>query len=332
LEKTMNTNIRGVWTAGKPDTTPPTTAGNEPHTLSLRRVVLELASCPETWIERVRLTTDQRWYERLYNGAGYDVWVISWMPGQSTGFHDHGGSSGAYCVVSGILEDRRPGEESRAVAAGDVESFGPAQIHDVRNASSAPAISLHAYSPALTEMTHYDMEDVDVRPAAVPPRIEASAVIDPASKVDRREATADGAGLSRIDRALSAARSRMRRLTAVEAYQAVEFAGAIIVDIRPRQQRDEEGNIPGALIVERNVLEWRLDPTSVDRLQAATGLDAYHIVVCSEGYASSLAAESLQTLGLWRATDVIGGFRAWEAAGLPTVARDLTGAQHPQRD
>jgi rhodanese-related sulfurtransferase/mannose-6-phosphate isomerase-like protein (cupin superfamily) len=331
LEKTMHTNIRSVGIGGGPDTTALTTAVNEPQTAALRRIVAELASCPETWIERVRLTTDQRWYERLYNGDGYDAWVISWMPGQSTGFHDHGGSSGAYCVVSGVLEDRRPGEESRVVGAGEVQAFGPAQVHDVRNPSSAPAISLHAYSPALTEMTHYDV-DVNARPVARRSRIEASTVVDPSSKVDRGEATADGAGLSRIDRALSAVRSRLRRLTAVEAYREVEFAGAVVVDIRPVRQRDEEGKIPGALIVERNVLEWRLDPTSPDRLEVASGPDAYPIVVCSEGYASSLAAESLRTLGLWRATDVIGGFKAWAAAGLPTLARDGSGEQSFRRE
>jgi len=328
----MNTNIRSAWIGGEPGTAPLTTAGHDQQTASLSRVVLELAACPDTWFERVRLTSDRRWYERLYNGSDYDVWVISWMPGQSTGFHDHGGSSGAYCVVSGTLEDRRPGEESRIVAAGSVQALGPAQVHDVRNASAAPAISLHAYSPALTEMTHYDVEDVDLRPAALRPPIEAPTVIDPASTFDRRDATADDAGQSRIDRALSAARGRLRRITPVEAHQAVELAGASIVDIRPARQRDAEGSIPGALIVERNVLEWRLDPTSPDRLEVGGGHDAYLIVVCSEGYASSLAAESLRTLGLWRATDVIGGFKAWAAAGLPTLPRGGSGEQSPRRE
>jgi rhodanese-related sulfurtransferase/predicted metal-dependent enzyme (double-stranded beta helix superfamily) len=315
----MHTNIRSVRFGGEPDIAPLTTAGSEQQTPSLSRVVLELASCPETWIERVRLTTDRRWYERLYKGSDYDVWVISWMPGQSTGFHDHGGSSGAYCVVNGSLEERRPGEESRVVATGEVQTLGPTQVHDVRNASSAPAISLHAYSPPLTEMTHYATEGGDLRPVDPGLRIEASTVIHLDSLLDRREA-ADGAGPSRVDRVLSTARSRLRRLSAAEAHRAVEFAGAVIVDIRPMRQRDEEGTIPGALIVERNVLEWRLDPTSRDRLEVATGDDPHVIVVCSEGYASSLAAESLQTLGLWRATDIIGGFKAWEAAALPTVA------------
>src|SRR6187399_1886668 len=93
---------------------------------------------------------------------------------------------------------------------------------------------------------------------------------------------------------------------------------AVLVDIRPAAQRATEGEIPGALIVERNLLEWRVDPASDARLPIARGYDVQLIVFCSEGYTSSLAAASLQELGLWRATDIVGGFRAWRRAGLPT--------------
>nr|WP_269205190.1 rhodanese-like domain-containing protein [Motilibacter aurantiacus] len=93
-------------------------------------------------------------------------------------------------------------------------------------------------------------------------------------------------------------------------------AGAVLVDIRPAAQRAAEGEVPGALLVERNVLEWRFDPASSARLPIADhGLRV--IVLCSEGYTSSLAAASLHDLGVTRATDVIGGFRAWAASGLP---------------
>jgi rhodanese-related sulfurtransferase len=94
---------------------------------------------------------------------------------------------------------------------------------------------------------------------------------------------------------------------------------AILVDIRPEGQRAIEGCIAGALVVERNVLEWRLDPASSARLPVAIDHDIHVIVFCSEGYSSSLAATSLQDLGLHRATDVIGGFQAWRAMGLPIV-------------
>jgi rhodanese-related sulfurtransferase len=92
---------------------------------------------------------------------------------------------------------------------------------------------------------------------------------------------------------------------------------AILVDIRPDAQRAIEGSIPGALVVERNVLEWRFDPASSSRLPIATDHGIQLIVFCSEGYASSLAAAALQDLGLWRATDMVGGFHAWRATGLP---------------
>ncbi|GJF28009.1 sulfurtransferase [Kitasatospora sp. NE20-6] len=119
------------------------------------------------------------------------------------------------------------------------------------------------------------------------------------------------------------ARSRdgVHRPGPVEA-QAAVAAGARLVDIRPAAQRAREGEIPGALIVERNVLEWRLDPAGSHRIPEATGHGVAWIVVCSEGYASSLAAASLRELGLHRATDLDGGFVAWAAAGLPTARSD----------
>ncbi len=121
-----------------------------------------------------------------------------------------------------------------------------------------------------------------------------------------------------IDDVLAEARSRLRRLDPVAAYRAVA-AGGVLVDIRPAAQRAAEGEVPGALVVERNVLEWRFDPASDARLPVATGYGVQVIVLCSEGYTSSLAAAALLDLGLHRATDVDGGFRAWHAAGLPTT-------------
>ena len=126
------------------------------------------------------------------------------------------------------------------------------------------------------------------------------------------------AGALTIDQMLAAARARLTRLDPVQAREAVT-RGALLVDIRPLAQRLAEGAIPGAMIVERNVLEWRFDPASAARLPAAS-YDLQVIVTCSEGYTSSLAAASLQDLGLWRATDIDGGFRAWQAAGLPIAA------------
>ena len=121
-----------------------------------------------------------------------------------------------------------------------------------------------------------------------------------------------------IDDILAECRSGLRRLTPAQANRA-QRAGAVLVDIRPGPQRHVNGEIPGALIVERNVLEWRFDPRSDARLAIAGGYDLRVVVVCQEGYTSSLAAASLQRLGLHRATDLAGGFAAWRAAGLPVI-------------
>ena len=121
-----------------------------------------------------------------------------------------------------------------------------------------------------------------------------------------------------IDIALAEARAGLDRLAPAEAYEAVR-AGAVLVDIRPEQTRAIEGRLTSALVIERNVLEWRLDPASDSCLPIAS-YDLHVILVCNEGYASSIAAASLQRLGVYRATDLIGGYRAWRAAGLPTTA------------
>jgi rhodanese-related sulfurtransferase len=125
-------------------------------------------------------------------------------------------------------------------------------------------------------------------------------------------------GSAGIDQILTAARARLHRLGPQDV-RAATSRGALLVDIRPAAQRAEFGEIPGALIIERNVLEWRLDPRSDARLPVADRYDLEVIVTCQEGYTSSLAAASLQDLGLSRATDLAGGFAAWKAAGLPVV-------------
>jgi rhodanese-related sulfurtransferase len=126
------------------------------------------------------------------------------------------------------------------------------------------------------------------------------------------------AGARTIDDVLAEARARLQRLDPAEA-AARAADGALLVDTRPAFQRDADGEVPGALVVERNHLEWRFDPASDARLPEATGYDVEVIVLCNEGYSSSLAADSLRSLGLHRATDVVGGYQAWRAAGLPTT-------------
>ncbi|MGC2655064.1 MAG: rhodanese-like domain-containing protein [Mycobacterium sp.] len=120
---------------------------------------------------------------------------------------------------------------------------------------------------------------------------------------------------SRIDRVLETARAGLRRLPAEQVPDAVQ-GGAVLVDIRPAAQRAREGDVAAALVIERNVLEWRCDPTSDARLPQAVDDDVEWVILCSEGYTSSLAAAALADLGLHRATDVIGGYQALAAAGV----------------
>jgi rhodanese-related sulfurtransferase len=121
-----------------------------------------------------------------------------------------------------------------------------------------------------------------------------------------------------IDDLLLQARSGLARLDPVLALRAVHD-GAILIDTRPEFQRRADGEIPGAIIIERNHLEWRCDPVSRARIPEATGHQVRWIICCDQGYSSSLAVASLQALGLSSATDVIGGFQAWRAAGLPVA-------------
>ena len=127
------------------------------------------------------------------------------------------------------------------------------------------------------------------------------------------------AGARSIDELLADARAGITRVPPREAARRLA-AGGLLVDIRPEAQRAREGSVPGALVIERNVLEWRLDPLSEARLPQATDYDLDVVVLCSEGYTSSLAAHALRGLGLRRAADVVGGFAAWAAAGLLTTA------------
>jgi rhodanese-related sulfurtransferase len=130
-------------------------------------------------------------------------------------------------------------------------------------------------------------------------------------------------GFGGVEDMLADARSRLDRIGPQAAYRELLSGDAVLVDIRPAAQREVEGDVDPRLpvrIVERNVLEWRFDPRSAARI-AEAGHDARVILLCQEGYASSLAADALQRLGVRRATDVIGGFAAWRNTGLPVSGR-----------
>ncbi|WP_223167949.1 rhodanese-like domain-containing protein [Nonomuraea sp. SYSU D8015] len=122
-----------------------------------------------------------------------------------------------------------------------------------------------------------------------------------------------------IDALLARTRAGLRRLLPAEAWAAASRPDAFIADTRPEFQRRRDGEVPGAIVIERNQLEWRLDPLCDARIPEATSADIQWIVLCDEGYSSSLAASSLRQIGLANATDVIGGFQAWMTAGLQVI-------------
>jgi predicted metal-dependent enzyme (double-stranded beta helix superfamily) len=142
----------------------------------LRQLVSTVAAQPDTWGELVRFGAGQRWYQRLELTEDHEVWLLSWLPGQGTGFHDHGLAAGAFAVVQGRVRERTVAAEpgaarprvlgdgtgllrQRTVVAGGIRSFGPQYVHDVANASAGPAVTVHAYSPPLTAMRRYKLTE-----------------------------------------------------------------------------------------------------------------------------------------------------------------------------
>jgi len=125
-------------------------------------LVQQVAAAEHTWRPIVRFTAGHRWFRRLALADDYEIWLLSWLPGQHTGFHDHGEARGAFAVAEGELQEAlaRPGSshvEFRRARAGSVTRFGAQHLHDAGNASSVPAVSVHAYSPPLTAMRRYQM-------------------------------------------------------------------------------------------------------------------------------------------------------------------------------
>ncbi|MCU1493519.1 MAG: Rhodanese-related sulfurtransferase [Acidimicrobiaceae bacterium] len=292
----------------------------------LRAVTTAIAARRDLWQDLVVHDPDTRWYLPLYRSSSYDVWLLAWERGQDTDWHDHGGSSGSFAVAEGALREQyRTASGRRLVdrhlAEGAAAAFGPAHVHDVRHEGDGQSTSIHAYSPPLVAMTYYSRgphgliarETVGVDgPEGSRGRGGYDAVVEAA-----KDAPLMGRSVSSIDELLAQARSDLLRL-GPEATAAAIADGAVLVDIRPVEQRIEEGEVPGAVVIARNVLEWRLDPRSDARIPALARADAHIVVMCSEGYASSLAASSLRSLGIYRATDLDGGYQAWRRAGLPT--------------
>ena len=288
---------------------------------ALGRVTSTLAGRRDLWETLVIEDHEQRWHIKLHQSLFFDVWLLGWQSSQETDWHDHGGSAGSFAVAGGkLLEQfRRPGNPAprqRELTEGFHAHFGPTHVHNVRHAGEGQALSIHAYSPPLVAMTYYELGPFGLRAvetlAVDSP--EGARTRSPARRPTRSEARTHQRSIWDL---LDDVRHGLDRL-APEAAFAEIGAGAALVDIRPPEQRLVEGEVPGAFIIGRNVLEWRLDPKSDASIPDLARYDRRVIVMCSEGYASSLAAASLRQLGLALATDLDGGFHAWKAAGLPT--------------
>ncbi|MGO8885984.1 MAG: rhodanese-like domain-containing protein [Streptosporangiaceae bacterium] len=298
----------------------------------LRAVTSQLAGRHDLWADLVVRDPDVRWYLPLHRSNSCDVWLLAWERGQDTDWHDHGGSSGSFAVAEGSLTEqyRVPSGgrlTRRVLTAGQAAAFGPGHVHDVAHGHGGSATSIHAYSPPLMAMTYYTATDYGlIARETVPIDGPEGARGRGGADTALAHATASAAALTTdalpvgapgIDELLTESRGGLSRLRPEAALAAVTD-GAVLVDIRPLEQRIVEGEVPGAIIIGRNVLEWRLDPRSDARIPALARPDSRIIVMCSEGYASTLAASMLRRIGLLEATDLEGGFTAWKAAGLPT--------------
>jgi len=288
----------------------------------LRAVTSGLAARRGLWADLVVRDRDVRWYLPLHRSSSCDVWLLAWERGQDTDWHDHGGSSGSFAVAEGCLAEQYRAAGARRIArrnvpASEAVAFGPAHVHDVAHGGGGPATSIHAYSPPLAAMTCYSATGGgliarDTVAVDGPEGARGRGGVAIALAVESLPAGAPG-----IDELLAEARSGLTRLRP-EAALAALTNGAVLVDIRPLEQRAADGEVPGAVIIGRNVLEWRLDPRSEARIPGLARADAQIIVMCAEGYSSTLAAATLRRIGLREATDLDGGFHAWKAAGLPT--------------
>jgi predicted metal-dependent enzyme (double-stranded beta helix superfamily) len=146
-----------------PLTAPPAAALT---TDNLAALVQEAADNPGTWLGEVRFMPSERWWTRLHHDDVVEIWLLTWLPGTGTELHDHGASAGAFTVVSGELEEIRlsftpPSAKAARLRPGNVHTIEPGEIHSVQGSSLTPAVSLHAYSPPLADMTTYDERATD---------------------------------------------------------------------------------------------------------------------------------------------------------------------------
>jgi len=284
---------------------------------TLHEIARQVAGSEARWRPHVVHDPAGRRPVRLVATETYEVWVIGWTRGQRVDLHDHGDAVGVLLVTEGVLDEwvYRDGQlQVRTVGAGAAVDLPAGLIHEVVAPELADASSIHVYSPPLTTMGFYDRGDgSNLRTDDVGNDPDRDG--DPLGNDVTPEQLGAPEEPSAIASHLDAVRRCLNRVAPEDLAGAVS-AGALVVDIRPEADRRADGELPGAVVVERIHLEWRLDPTSPDRLPQADGSRRV-IVVCNEGYASSLAAATLRQLGLHDATDLAGGYRAWAALSPP---------------
>jgi rhodanese-related sulfurtransferase/quercetin dioxygenase-like cupin family protein len=278
-------------------------------TETLQVMASGLALAAEAWSCSLERHATARTGLRILDTDAYDVWLLRWPVGSAVSPHHHGESDAAFAVASGVLRETRwvdGATSERLVRPGEAIPVERGVVHDV-GAAGVEALSVHVYSPPLSSMAYFD---------DATGRVLFEEFVDPGRDV----VTLWGRHSGGIDDLLERARARIApRAEPGDLAPALEL-GALVVDTRPEFLRQRDGELDGAVVVERNVLEWRLDPLGSHRLPQASDPERPVIVVCDEGYASSLAAASLLDLGRRNVTDLNGGFQAWKRSVAPVPA------------
>lgn len=262
-----------------------------------------LALVADAWSCCIERHPDARTGLRILSTESYDVWLLRWPAGTAVSPHHHGDSEAAFVVSSGALEETRWRDcrrEVRQLTSGQGATVERGMVHDV--AAPVEALSVHVYSPPLARMAFFD---------DLAERVVLEERVDPshfAAFVGGHSSIEHSGGLEKV---LEEAENRIYPRMEPRHLAAAIDLGALLVDIRPAELRGRDGDLEGAMVIDRNVLEWRLDPRGSHRIQEASDADRPVIVACDEGYASSLAAVSLLNLGRRNVTDLKGGYQAW---------------------
>jgi len=262
-----------------------------------------LALVADAWTPSLERHPDARTGLRILATESYDVWLLRWPAGIAVSPHHHGDSDAAFVVSSGALTETRwldGRRQERQLTRGKGATVERGVVHDV--GAQVEALSVHVYSPPLARMAFFDDQAERVLlEEPVDPRRDA-VIVGGSSIIEH------SGGLETI---LDKARERISPRVEPRDLGAAADLGALVVDTRPAHLRLRDGELEGAVVIDRNVLEWRLDPYGSHRIPEASDADRPVILVCDEGYASSLAAVSLLDLGRRNVTDLKGGYQAW---------------------